>query len=184
MMMPSAAGRKMVVMALDCMAMGRVREQLGEPFKKISAADERVASGACDEVSLHAGGRRGRAEQTVKVGTRGRGGHVRLRRRRARIVPAVVLGAAAAQLLAIRGRMRQLQLRVTRGRSTRLRRACELAGRGAMHEPAKRADPEPRPSGCDPRVDPYAAMPAPVYTATAWSLDILDSVAERVQAVQ
>ena len=39
-------------------------------------------------------------------------------------------------------------------------------------------------SGTEPRVDPYAAILAPVYTATGRALDILDSVAERALAVQ
>lgn len=38
--------------------------------------------------------------------------------------------------------------------------------------------------GSDPRVNPCAAVPAPVYTATGQALDILDSVAERALAVQ
>ena len=39
-------------------------------------------------------------------------------------------------------------------------------------------------SAAQPRVNPYAAIPAPVYTATGRSLDIPGSVAERAVAVQ
>ena len=63
--------------------------------------------------------------------------------------------------------------------------------RGRTHAPkrvglkAKRAGLKSwRLSGTDSRVNRYAAILAPVYTATGRALDILDSVAERALAVQ
>ena len=118
-MMPSARGRKMVVMALDCMEVGRAWGQ------ESSAAN--IAEPGGSEALGMGGAREGRTHAAKRVG----------------------LKSWRAGLKAKRAGLKSWRL-----------------------------------SGTDSRVNRYAAILAPVYTATGRALDILDSVAERALAVQ